>query len=969
MKCKLKRLLKPAVLFLLLGFGLMASAQNQTTLRGYVYDKGEPPMSIPGVTVHIPATNTGAVTNFQGYFEIRANEGDSIQFSFVGYKTFKTKVKNLMKSMTVSLEEDVEKLEEVIVVGETTMQKQHVAATVERVDVVEALQGKPVTNLSQSLQGGVTGVRISQSSGKPGSDQASINIRGVTTLDNSGALILVDGIEMSMDDINPDIVESMTVLKDAAAAAIYGSRAGKGVVLIETKRGVPGEMRASYSGYVGIQTPTRLPKFVDAVTYMNMYNEAEINDGSSPSFSQYDIDNTASGLYPVSYPDTDWVGEVVDKSSIVTNHSFSASGGNSLARINLSGRYLFQDGMIDYVKARKFNFRANSTVTMAKNLLFYIDASFSRDLNEQPSNYDPILRSMYENPPTMIDKFPMKPGVDKQFYGKYSGDLMNNPLLYTEQGGSTKRFSDRSLMNFRIKYNLGENWRLSASYNFVLDSKHKQVSRKPFALYNYWTDELIKEWDYKFSGDTEKIFSSETKLKANFNKDFGQHKLNAVVGTSLRNKSPDEFNKHEMLSFYGKISYSLKNKYLFEATTRYDGSSKFDEKEKWGVFPSFALGWNVHKENFLENSNLITYLKLRGSWGQLGNNNVGLYNFQSTIDPKNGTEKVIGNRNLKWETVTMTNLGVDLGLFHNQAVELNFEVYRKVTTDMILKPPISQIVGVGAAKGNLGEMVNEGFEVSLNIQKKLSDKLKFSFGTGLAFNRNKIEKLEGGPYISGWGIKEEGYSVNDYYGYKTDGLIQIGEIENGLPIFAGQEAGDIKFLDLNRDGVLTEKDMTHIGRSNAKFDAFTNLKIKYKSFDISAQLTGTFGLDGRATGRVAYPFYNGGKPQEHHVGSYWTPENPNAYYPRLSLKASGLEQQHDYFLRDASYIRLRNVQVGYTLNRNTLQKIGIRGLRLYVNARNPHVWTKMKTLDPESRGNDETYPIMATYTMGMKLNF
>ncbi len=940
-------------------------------VRGYVYDQSEPPVPLPGVTIVHVEKGTGTITDPDGFFEIDAKEGETLRISFVGFKTHELKVSKEKNRYVVSLEEEVTKLKEVVVVGETQMQKQHTTASITRVDVMEQIQGKPVTNISQSLQGGVTGIVVNQGSGKPGSDDASIKIRGAFSFGQNKPLILVDGIPIdNIDDVNPDMISSMTVLKDAAASAIYGVRGAGGVIIIETKRGMPGQMQATYSTYTGIQRPTKLPEFVDAPTYMRMYNEASINDGGNALYSDYDIARTEEGIYRISYPNTDWVDETIDMSSLITSHAINVTGGNNLARIALSGRYLFHDAMIDRVNAHKFNIRVNTTVTMAKNLVMYLDAAVSRNLKNEVSNYSSILSSMYQAPPTMHAKYPMKPDSDIHYYGIYSGDGAYNPLMYTEQGGDVRKWLDKSLTNLKIKYTITEGLKLTSQFGFNIISSHGQEFRKPFAVYSYETEELLKEWDYEFSTNVDKKFSTRGKVNLNYDKKFGKNKVYGLLGSYVENDATSEKDQIRVASFYGKVNYSFNNKYLVELTGRFDGSSLFESGNKWGFFPSVALGWNIHNESFMDNQQFITYLKLRGSHGQVGNSNISPYKYQFSINPKNGLEEVIGNDNIKWEVVTMTNVGIDIGFFQNQNLELNLDAYQKITTDMILRTPFSQVSGIEPKlrpESNVGELKNQGFEVSLNINQPLSETVRFTSRLGFAYNAIEITKLENGPYIWSNKIKEEGGSINDYYGYKTDGLLTQEDIDNGYPIFNNQKAGDIKYVDIKPDGVLNEEDQTNLGRSWASMNFFGNFGLKIKRLDFNVQLTGIAGKKARLGSRVAYPFYNGGKPQTVHVGSYWTPENPNADYPRLSLLSEENDRPSDYFMVPAWYVRLRTVQVGYTFDKEKIWKL--KGLRVYANVQNPLVWSKIETLDPESLGGQSTYPIMSTYSLGLKANF
>lgn len=960
------------------------SIQESITVKGRVFNTNEPPLALEGVNISIKGGNKVGVTGSGGYYTVVVPKGSYLSFTTVGHHTKEVLVTKDENNLTVSLQDDVADVEEVVVVGMTEMQKKHIASSVASLNVASNIEGKAITNLSQSLQGGVTGLNVQQGSGLPGGDAATIKIRGISTLNNADPLILVDGVPMDMNHIDPVTVESVTILKDAAAAAIYGARAANGVILVTTKRGKAGQINILYDGYYGQQNPTQIPEFVDAPTYMHMYNYATVASGGQPFYTEEEIQITSSGEDPINFPNTNWVDEIIDKYSPLTSHSLSISGGNDVARFAVTGNYMYQKGMLPLNQMDRFNIRANTTVSLSKKFLVNLDVLGIRRNTMYPNRSLSnggirMLDDLYRLPPTILPKYPQEEGWPT-IYGRYA-DIVN-PIAYAEVGGTLGYQYDQATINLQPKWSISNNLNLRGQFSYRLNSDVYKQKRDNFYFFDYYTKQLVQTWAvqrdaYSETRDTYLFMST----MLDYNKSLYKHNIYAMGGFSMEKFNNGYWNMSALASAYAKVNYSFDDRYLAELSFRADGSSKFGPGQKWGYFPSMALGWNVHNENFF-NVDAISNLKVRASYGLLGNENIGLYRYQNLINTTNGTENVWGNPDITWEKVHILDLGLDLSILNNK-LGLTFDYYDKRTKDVILQPTVAPSGSLGSAPLNSGEVYNKGFELSLNYNQDISKDFSFSFRPGFTYNKNEITNLFGGPYLSGIEINEVGHSIKSYYGYVSNGILQYSDFEENkinakVPIVAGQGPGDIKYVDLNDDGIIDENDQQVIGDPTPRINYFANFSFNYKRLDLEFLLQGTgkhdysANLGGKSSGYLWHPINmsaSGGVPTTYRASNSWRDNNQDAIYPRILANPATNVLRSDFWLFNAQYMRVKFIQLGYRLNNDFLYKYGIKNSRIYLNAQNPLLFTGIKQADPESQGGSWTYGIMRTFTMGVTANF
>lgn len=957
------------------------AVHEKINLRGQVYEKTSNPMPMIGVTVQVKGKNTGVTTDIDGFFEIQVEKGDVLLFSYVGFKDVEYIVKRRESNLVISMEEDVNVLNEVVVTGLSEERKLNSISSIAQVKLSANVVNKPITSLSQALQGGVTGISVSQSSGLPGGDAAAVKIRGVSTLGNSDPLVLVDGIPMDMNNLDPNTVASVTVLKDAAAAAVYGARAANGVIVVKTKRGVVGKVNVNYSGYAGVQKATYMPDFVDAPTYMKMVNEAYGNIGGDPVYSDDAIAITEAGTDPLMYPNTDWM-DLLWKNQTLQNHSISISGGNNIARFAVTGNFLTQDGFMRNYKYERFNLRANTTVNLRENISVDVDLNMIRSSQHQPSVADSgglnPLYLLYGIPPTIVGKYPGRENDPNEYYGNY-GSNMQNPLAQLEKGGYTLNISDNISVNLQPRWTIipGLTWRGQFSYR--VNSGTKKEERHAFNFFDYNNGQLLATWGNRFAAGVSRssYYYLGTTLEYTFEKD--KHRLFTIGGTNIELNNSNAWNEYSMHSVYVKANYTYNDRYLVEGTLRADGSSRFGKGNKYGYFPSVGLGWNVTEEAFMKDITWMNNLKVRASYGQLGNENIGLYKYQTLIDSSNGNETTFGNPDITWEKVNMFDVGADVSLFDGM-LDLTFDYYDKRTTDILLTPSISMIGGMSSTTINAGRVNNKGWEFSANFAKRVGD-WEFSLFGGLSKNKNKISKLVNGPYDNGSTIHKEGSPLNSFFMYKTDGLLQEddfttnaeGELvpKDGVVIIDGQQPGDIHYLDVNGDKAITADDRVIMGNSEPKLNYFANFSAKYKGFDFEVMFQGVTGVEAYYGGNFAVPLRldgNSTTPQKFHL-DYWTPENPNARFPRLTPTPGNNSLSSDYWKFDAGYCRVKYIQLGYTFKQEWTRKFLVNNLRVFVNLQNPFTIAKEDRVDPEGRGSHTTYPMVKTYSAGLNVAF
>ncbi|NOU59676.1 SusC/RagA family TonB-linked outer membrane protein [Marinifilum caeruleilacunae] len=1000
--------------FLLMGSSVMAAPvhekdaiyarqEQQKVLNGKVVDKnGE---SLIGVNIIVKGTTTGTTTDFNGNYKINVAENAVLLFTFIGYLDQEISVGN-QSILDITLEEDVLGLDEVVVVGYGTQKKANLTGSVSAVKGDEMVN-KPMTDSRQALQGAVPGLTIIDRGGIPGEENLDFKIRGISSISAGvSPLVLVDGIEMPLGDVNPNDIESVSILKDAASSSIYGAKAANGVVLITTKRGKEGGFKVDYNGYYGWQTPATLPELVGAEDYLNLVNEALVNAGMNPKYSPEYIQNTVAGNDPINYPYVNLFEELFETAPVL-NQSVRISGGNDKSRIALSLNHLKQDGMLKNVESERFGFRLNTDFQVKENLKLRADVSFNRRENEKPNRLSSAIGAIVGTSPVTVLQYPN--GV----YGLNKDNT--NALACLEVGGMNESVNEA--LNLKVGADLeilnGLTLRSDLSYKSI-NNRYKNYR----AEYNFRNpenpDEIVHRWTPSKLTDG-RWNQQEINFKGllDYSRSFGDHSLHVLAGIDVtENKSYTlqgsrnniysddyvELNTGDtegqsnlgypedwaLFSYLGRVNYSYKGKYLLEGNIRYDGSSRFDKGNKWGVFPSFSAGWRISEEDFMSSFEFLDNLKLRGSWGQLGNQNIGLYKFTSTVYadfPYNFNDAEVNgysqwyyaNKDITWETTEMIDFGFDLTLF-NGKLDIVADWYQKDTKDVLLILPISYLTGLAASETNAGKMRNTGWEVSLTHRNKIKD-FNYSIGFNIADVKNELVDFAGNePSINGWTILKEGESVNAFYGYESDGLFQSQEeIDNHAtqPNQSQLKPGDIKLVDQNGDGEINDEDRKVIGSSIPRFNVGLNVFMEYKGFDCSASFQGVLKAEnyfyGAPNEGPAYEIFTTKR-----VLDRWTPDNPDASFPRLEAASNKNNYLYnDFWIRDASYIRLKNLQFAYSLPSSVLEKWKIEKLRFYVGATNLFTITDVESgLDPETYdGRPNYYPPVSTYTMGVQLQF
>ncbi|WP_316818566.1 SusC/RagA family TonB-linked outer membrane protein [Pedobacter nyackensis] len=954
---------------------LRTPTQQEETfvLKGSVFDTSEPPSPLSSVTVTIKRTNQKTITDVDGTFQVRVLKTDTLIFSITGYTTRILAVPSGRTTLNISMQEDVAALDQVVVTGIGSQQVKNIASSVAVVNMGN-VTNKPITQLSQALQGGATGIQVTQSSGLPGGDAAAIKIRGIASNLGSSPLVLVDGVPYDIDKLDPNTIESVSILKDAAAAAIYGARAGNGVIVITTKRGKADVIELGYNSFFGVQQPTvGHPEFVDASKFMEMVNLAQTNIGSTPSYSQEVIESTRQGLDPVHFPNTNWYNSVIKKWTPMQQHSLSVSGGNSAARFALTSTYLKQDNMVSVGGFDRAIIRGNTSVNLSKNVVTFLDFSVSRENKMEPHVWGygtgQLLSWIYTAPPNIPVKYPNKETrPNYTYYGNYGESW--NPVANIEKGGERNTIKDDILLNLRPKWTVLPGLSVKGQFSYRVSSGVSRATRDQYLFFDYFTDQ-------KIGRDFETVREANTAERANYyyiggsvdyNKTFGKHNVNAIA---LYSQEYDNWNKWDvktLLSYLGKVYYSFDDKYLLELGLRRDGSSLFAEGKRWGYFPSVAVGWNIMNEDFFKSINFINMFKIRSSYGTLGNNNIKPYAYQTTIDPS-GMEQVFGNPDITWEKMNIFNTGADISLL-NSKVDVTIDVYNKITTDLILVPIPTLTSSRGETPTNIGSLRNRGAEVKIGYNTAFGKDFKINTSLGYSYNRTKIIKQATNIPIIGNGTRRiEGGPFNEWWGYKSGGLLTEADIANNVPIMSGQEVGDIKYIDVNKDGKITSDDWTSLGNPDALANYFANVAINYKRFDFEMQVNGMGKNVKFYWDRLAYPLDiggNGGTPLVEQT-DYWTPENLDAKYPRLRPTAGTNGEFSDFWSVNGAFTRIRYMQLGYTLP-STITKRWSKSLRVYVNAQNPFVFSDMKIVDPESAGGASSYSIMKTFTFGLNVN-
>ena len=1020
-----------ALLSAILSWGGQLSAANPLLIKGTVSDQDNYPLA--GAAIYIQGTSVGTMADEKGEFSISAERGQVLIVSFIG---FQDKAVNVTDQLTyfINLDPDTNFLEETVIVGYDTQKKVNLTGSVTSVST-EQFKNRPIVQASTALQGIAPGVTVTTGGGEPGADSGSIRIRGLGTFGNSSAspLVLIDGVEGDMNALDPTTIDKISVLKDAASSAIYGSRAANGVILITTKRGKEGHSSVTYRGYVGWQNPTVLPENVTPEEYMLLRNETLVNDGSSALYSQAYIDNYRKNnwLDPDNYPMIDWQKRLITGNGFTHNHAVTMTASTDKIKTMTSFSYLKQNGIIKYTDFQRYNFRNNMDVKLHEKLTFRLDIAGSYGIKNMLTEQGSVFTFANARDPLMLAQW-----SDGNYAAFTGGSLNILPVIENGEGGRKTQGNLKLNASASLTYKPWEWLTLEGKVapRFLWNTNHTFTDYITYYSDPYGTvsNATNVEHNSLYEGRS-RFFYGNYQFTATFGKKFaGAHDLRILLGASREtmdsstlsarrydyaypdyetinagadNELKENGGAREQLalqSYFGRINYNYKERYLLEANVRFDGSSRFAKGNRWGIFPSFSAAWRVTEEPFMLNvKNTLTELKVRASYGTLGNQSIGGYYPTAqtlTISSFSGNDNIwpivalntLANRNITWETSEMYDVGIDAVLWNKFSVTADW--YYKTTYGILMTLDIPSTIGLSAPYQNAGEVKNVGWELGVGYHDNWGD---FSFGVdaNLSDVVNEITDMKGtssGSFVR----NQEGSSVNSFYGYECLGIARTQEAADKVnaecPQF-GQtiQPGDLMYKDQitvdtdgdgtadAADGKIDEDDKTIIGSSIPRYTYGLTLNFGWKGLNLSAQFQGVGKADAYISGYYTQPNVQGGTYRKEHLDR-WTPETPDARFPRMSATTTQNIQNSSFWMADASYLRLKNLQLSYALPQSAVKKMKIKGLMFFANATNIFTLTNYyEGYDPESvyssadsittgAGN---YPLVSTYTFGLEIKF
>ncbi len=994
---------------------------------------GEP---IIGASVIVKGTSRGVVTDVNGAFSIEAAPGQTLQFSFLGYDRQEVQI-GAQTELNIVLENDTQVLEDVVVVGYGVQKKVNLTGSVSAISS-EDIASRPMATFSSGLQGLLPGVTVINSTAQPGNANTTIRIRGIGTIGNSNPLILVDGVEGDITSINPDDIESVSVLKDAASASIYGARGANGVLLVTTRKLAGNtEPQITFDAYMGIQTPTRLPEMCDAIEYMTLDNEARTNIGVSTAWNQEQFDAVLNGTMPNLYANTNWVDEVIKDHALQQSYGASVVGSFGETGYRLSYRYFDQDGLTvgNSTGEQRHNIRYKMDTKIAKII------TLSSNIGYTIRNITSPLTSLSSGGGAIYNAMRIAPNVPVRYTdGSWAyGGGNTNPVAVLTDGGRTSTDVEEVSLLESLKVNILKGWSATATYNYSSYNALRQTLKKTINFVNpdtgasvlYNSPNSLSNRDYRHTQQT-------LILQTDFGYTINRHRISGVVGmeqevyvernfeASRNNLSTEkdptlnlgdastmsndsDATQWALRSGFGRLSYNFDERYLLEMNLRYDLSSRFHKDNRGGWFPSFSAGWRLSEESFMAATRrVVDNLKLRASYGMLGNQYVGSSNYpylgvletySSDISLIGGNattgyiQSILANPNLTWEQIKMLDIGIDASFFNNR-LSLTFDWYDKNTDRTLLKRTYPAQIGSDWPEENLGSVNNRGWEIDINWQDRIGE-ISYGIGFNLSDVKNKITSLgDTTADLSGYQIRRVGDPIDAFYGYIATGLMmpedfdlydeatQKYELPN-IPVVTGYdyEPGDIKYLDISGpDGVpdgriSPEYDRVVIGSNIPRYTYSLRGNLAWRNLDFSFMLQGVGKCDGYLTGSARHAFQDqAGYPQKVHLERYHVVNNPdpNASYPRLTYNTSFNQSTFSTFwLEDASYLRLKNIQIGYTLPKKWVSKAHINNCRFYVSIDN--LFTKSDffyAYDPETPvSSGGYYPQVKTFVFGLNISF
>lgn len=977
----------------------MCMFAQQITVQGVVKDQtGE---TVIGASVMEKGTTNGTITGIDGDFSLNMSPNGTLVVSFVGYKTQEVQVKG-QKQLQVVLSEDAEMLDEVVVIGYGTMKKSDLTGAVSSIGNKD-IKDSPVSNLGQAIQGKISGVQIVDA-GKPG-DNVSIKIRGLGSINNCDPLVVIDGVptDLGLSSLNMADVERLDVLKDASATAIYGSRGANGVVMITTKRGTEGKGKLAVSANYSFQNATNVPSLLNAAQYAELSNDMMVNSGRNPNPEWANPSELGAG--------TDWMDELL-RTGVMQNYTVSYSGGNEKSHYYVSGGFLDQSGIVKSVNYRRFTFQSNSDAQVLKWLKFSNNITFSADTKKSGSyNIGDALKALPIYPVKNEDGSWSGPDGNSEWYGSTRNPIGPTELNKSQTDGYNFLANLTAELTFtkwlKFKSTFGYDAKFWFIDNFTPKYNWKPTPTEETSRYKSDNKSFTYLWDNYFLFDHTFAEKHRVGLMAGMSAQWNTNDyLNAQKNVFMFDNVHEMDNGEEMyaiggnetewalLSYMARVNYSYEDGYLLTATIRRDGSSRFGKKHRWGTFPSVSVAWRASQEKWFPKNDYINDLKVRAGYGVTGSQaSVGNYSYLASyntsvypfgISSGNQTALVsstLANPYIHWEEVAQTNIGFDASLF-NSRVMFSFDAYLKETRDMLVKasiPITSGFEDTTTTYTNAGKVRNQGIEMSLHTIN-LTGELGWETNLTATYNKNKIKDLNSDvPYYinqinnSYVTMLAKDYPINVFYGYVTDGIFQNQSEVNTHAVQPGAEPGDIRFRDLNNDGVINDSDRTVIGNPNPSWLFSMNNSLSYKGFELSVFLQGIAGNKIYNANNIDNTGMAAAYNQTTDVLKRWQGEGTSNSMPRAVFGDPNQNTRvSDRFVENGSYLRLKNITLSYTFPKQWLQKAQIENARLSLSCENVATITGYSGFDPEVgiNGIDQNrYPISRTFSLGLNFNF
>lgn len=1031
----------------------MVISQNTITLKGQVVDENGETL----IGVSIISQGKATITDVDGNFTIvLPTTAKEMRVSYIGYKTERVLIGG-KTNFKISLQNDAVALQEVVAVGYGTQKKVNLTGAIENVNV-KSFEGRALTNSSMALQGQVAGVMVVQQSGQAGADQAQIRIRGISSMENNNTpLVIIDGMEGDINDVDPKDIETMTVMKDASSAAIYGNKAASGVILITTKRGKGETFQVDFSAMKSLQQPTRTPSVVGAKDYLALWNEANINNGEVP---RWNLETEKAAYDTGTKKSINWY-DVYFKTAPMDKYNLNLMLSSGNLTTNTSFNVLEQKGMLYGTGYTRFNYRSNIGAT-SKDKKIKLDihlSGYRENVEDNTSESASVLNRINSSPPfapyvnetsdpNNLHSYISKMTPDGIVYSGYA-----NYIGYKEQGGGRNTIKNRVNNNYVLSYEPIKGLSFEANYGFYALST--EMSRFiPVTLMQSDINEAaggaISSNRAELTEQRAETFFQNFQVLSKWDKTIKKdHKLNILVGFSLEDQNNNAISttvngfvtnvpildfgenpqnplgtktQRRSLSYFGRINYNYKERYLFETNVRYDGSSRFLQGNRWGFFPSASAGWRISEEDFFKDiKSIFSNLKLRTSYGILGNENIYTnyagYN-QLKSDQNYSFENQVYNalrlysfadKNTTWEKTSQFNVGLDMTFLSK--LNATVEYYSKNTYDILAKVQVSHLVGADILPyQNIGEMKNEGWEVSATYNDKIGKDFMFSVGGNISGVNNELLRLKNttqnyvfnevsSSMFEGYNmiITKVGNPYGCYFGYEVDRIFQVDDFtwqnssdptiphgqrqyqlipeKDGIMVASqaeGPRPGDLKFKDLVQDGIINDKDRTIIGKQIPDLMYSFNVATSWKSISVSFFFQGVQGVDTYTGGYLVSPFYNSAPLLDSWLTDRWTFENPSDKFQRVYIDKTKQKIVSDYYISDASYLRLKNIELSYDFNKKLISKVKLQKLKLYASVQNAFLWSKAKSFDPEKLGNvvsSDFHPQARIYSMGINIVF